>query len=283
MLNRRVLESLVKAGAMDSLGAHRAQLLVVIDQALERGARLQRDRESSQHGLFAGGEEHPAPTPPLPEVEEWPEHERLGYEKEILGFFITGHPLARYAGRLQELAATPIAELEGRQPGEDVCLAGIVVKVRPMRSKKGERWAIATLEDMTGVIDLLVFPEGFVRLESRLYPDAALVVKGKLRQEESGPRIVVQDVTPLEEAVPAPASRVVIRLDLSRVNQNTIEKLLGLFQGKPGRSPVAFELEQARDYRVRLEPRQPLRVQADEELLAQLRALCGESAISLLP
>jgi len=269
---------------MDSLGGQRAQLLAVIDQALERGARLQRERESGQHGLFAGGGEQPAPPPPpLPEVEEWPEHQRLGYEKEILGFFITGHPLARYAGRLQELAATPIAELEVRQSGEDVCLAGIVIKTRPMRSKKGEPWLLASLEDMTGVIELLVFPEAFGRLGASLYPDAAVVVKGKLRQEESGQRLVVQEVRALEAVLAPPARRVVIRLDLAQVNQNIIEKLLALFQGKPGRSAVAFELEQARDYRVRLDPRQPLRVQVDEELLAQVRALCGESAVSLLP
>jgi DNA polymerase-3 subunit alpha len=278
VLNRRVLESLVKSGAMDSLGSRRAQLVAAIDAALERAGRRQRQRASGQHGLFVAGGVEPAPLPALPEVEEWPEHERLRYEKEILGFFITGHPLARYADRLRELRAAPIAELEERRSGDDVSLAGIVVKVRPMRSKKGDRWAIATLEDMTGVTELLVFPEAFARVESRLYPDAALVVKGKVRHEESGLRITVQELLPREEAV----RRVVIRLDLTQVSTGMVERLLELFERKPGRVAVALELEQARDYRVRLDPQQPLRVEADEELLTQLRSLCGESAVSLL-
>ncbi|MBI4462695.1 MAG: DNA polymerase III subunit alpha, partial [Acidobacteria bacterium] len=283
VLNRRVLESLIKAGAMDSLGARRAQLYAAIDTALERAGRQQRERDTGQHGLFAAGAIAPAPPPPLPEVEEWPEHERLRYEKEVLGFFITGHPLARYTDRLQALAATSIADLETRPGGDDVTLAGIVVKVRPMRSKKGDRWAIATLEDMTGVVDLLVFPEAFARLESRLFPDAALVVKGKMRQEESGLRIAVQDLKPLEEAVRPAAGQVVVRLDLAQVNAGMVERLLDLFARKPGPTAVAFELEQGRDYRVRLDPRQPLRVQPDDELLGQLRSLCGDDAVSLLP
>jgi DNA polymerase-3 subunit alpha len=133
---------------------------------------------------------------------------------------------------------------------------------------------------MTGVIDLLIFPEAFARLEQQLLPDAAVIVKGKTRQEESGHRIAVQDLTPLEQTLPAP--QLVVRLDLTQVEAGVIDKLLALLERRPGPAPVRFELEQARDYRVRLDPRQPLRVQPDEELLAQVRALCGESAVSLL-
>ena len=282
VLNRRVLESLVKAGAMDSLGAHRAALLEVADRALERGARLQRDKESAQHALFGGAVAQPAAPPALPEVDEWPEHERLGYEKEILGFFITGHPLARYEGRLRELKTTPIAELETTGNNDAVRVAGIVVRVRAMRSKKGERWAIATLEDLTGVVDLLIFPEAFRRLESRFYPDAVLLVKGRARAEEPGVRLAVQDAAPLEEALPgnggAAATRVVITLDLSRMSPDTIERLDALFRRKPGRCRVEFklppELGQHRGGR-------DVRVALDDELLAELKGLCGETAVSL--
>jgi len=282
VLNRRVLESLVKAGAMDSLGAHRAALLEVADRALERGARLQRDKESAQHALFGGAAAQPAAPPALPEVDEWPEHERLGYEKEILGFFITGHPLARYEGRLRELKTTPIAELETTGNNDAVRVAGIVVRVRAMRSKKGERWAIATLEDLTGVVDLLIFPEAFRRLESRFYPDAVLLVKGRARAEEPGVRLAVQDAAPLEEALPgnggAAATRVVITLDLSRMSVETIERLDALFQRKPGRCRVEFKLPpELGEHRGGKE----VRVALDDELLAELKGLCGEAAVFL--
>jgi len=281
VLNRRVLESLIKAGALDSLGGHRAQLLEVADKALERGARLQRDKESNQHALFGGAAAGPAPPPPLPDVNEWPEHERLGFEKEILGFFITGHPLERYQGRLQELRTAGIADLETKKNNEAVSVAGIIVRVRPMRSKKGERWAIAVLEDLTGVVDLLIFPEAFRRLESRLFPDAVLLVKGRTRAEETGVRVAVEQATPLEDALSAgaaPATRVVIQLDISRMNADTIERLDALFQRKPGRCRVEFRLPPelgehsgGKDVRVAL----------DDEMLKELKTLCGESAVSL--
>ncbi len=278
VLNRRVMESLIKAGALDSLGASRAALFEVIDRALERGARQQRDKESAQHGLF-GGSLEPAPPPPLPDVEEWAEHERLASEKEMLGFFITGHPLSRYEGRLRELAAVPIAELEQRRNNEALRLGGIIVRVRPMRSKRGDRWAIATLEDMSGVTELLVFPEAFRKLEGKLYPDAALLVKGRLRVEETGVRLAVEDAMPLTQALPAANPRLVVLLDVHRMSVETVTRLDELFRRKPGRSQVELklpaefgELRGARD----------LRVQVDDELVSELKLLCGESAVSLL-
>jgi len=280
VLNRRGLESLVKSGALDSLGAARAALAEVLDRALERGARLQRDKESAQHGLF-GGPLEPPPPPPLPDVDEWPEHERLACEKEMLGFFITGHPLARYEGRLRELKAVSISELETRKNNESVRLGGIVVRVRPMRSKRGDRWAIATLEDMSGVLELLVFPEAFRKLESKnlLYPDAALLVKGRLRAEDTGLRLAVEDALPLEQALPSGPARVVVELDVNRMSVETVARLDELFRRKPGRCrvelklPAEFgELSGARD--VRVEP--------DDELMTQLRQLCGDAAVSLV-
>jgi DNA polymerase-3 subunit alpha len=279
VLNRRGLESLVKAGALDSLGASRPALLQVVERALERGARLQREKESGQHALFGGGVAEPAPPPPLPDVEEWPEHERLRYEKEILGFFITGHPLARYQGRLRELRVVAISELETSSSNAAVRLAGIVVRVRQMRSKKGDRWAIATLEDLSGVIDLLVFPEAFRRLESRLYPDALLVIKGRTRVEESGVRVAVQEAKPLEEVLQAPETRVVIHLDVGRLQPETIERLDRLFQRKPGRSRVEFHLPPEFG---QVSGGKEVRIRVDDELITELKGLCGESAVSVV-
>ncbi|HSC77343.1 MAG TPA: DNA polymerase III subunit alpha [Candidatus Acidoferrales bacterium] len=278
VLNRRVLESLIKAGALDSLDASRAALFEVIDRALERGARLQRDKESAQHGLF-GGSLEPPPPPPLPDVEEWAEHERLASEKEMLGFFITGHPLSRYEGRLRELAAVTIAELEQCRNNQALRIGGIIIRVRPMRSKRGDRWAIATLEDMTGVTELLVFPEAFRKLEGKLYPDAALLVKGRLRVEDAGIRLAVEDAVPLTQAPAVANPRLVVLLDVNRISVDTVARLDDLFRRKPGRSPVELklppefgELSGARD----------LRVQLDDELVSELKQLCGDSAVNLV-
>ena len=287
-LNRRALESLVKAGALDSLGEHRAQLLAAAEGALVRATRVQREKESGQHALFGTGVAQAAPPPPLPEVEEWPEHERLAYEKETLGFFTSGHPLSRFEGRLRRLGTVAIADLETKANNERVRLAGIVVRVRQMRSRKGDRWAIAGLEDLSGVVDLLIFPEAFRRLESRFHTDAVLLVKGRLRVEEAGVRFAVEDAKPLEETLAEPGesdaggatvSRVVIELDPGHITAETIDRLEALFRRKPGHSPVEFRLPPEVGAQ---EAGRNLRVQADEELLSELKTLCGESAVSLV-
>ena len=287
-LNRRALESLVKAGALDSLGEHRAQLLAAAEGALARATRVQREKESGQHALFGTGVAQAAPPPPLPEVEEWPEHERLAYEKETLGFFTSGHPLSRFEGRLRRLGTVAIADLETKANNERVRLAGIVVRVRQMRSRKGDRWAIAGLEDLSGVVDLLIFPEAFRRLESRFHTDAVLLVKGRLRVEEAGVRFAVEDAKPLEETLAEPGesdaggatvSRVVIELDPGHITAETIDRLEALFRRKPGHSPVEFRLPPEVGAQ---EAGRNLRVQADEELLSELKTLCGESAVSLV-
>ena len=287
-LNRRALESLVKAGALDSLGEHRAQLLAAAEGALAGATRVQREKASGQHALFGAGVAQSAPPPPLPEVEEWPEHERLAYEKETLGFYTSGHPLSRFEGRLRRLGTVAIADLETKTNNERVRLAGIVVRVRQMRSRKGDRWAIAGLEDLSGVVDLLIFPEAFRRLESRFHTDAVLLVKGRLRAEEAGVRLAVEDAKPLEETLAesgesdaggATVSRVVIELDPGHITAETIDRLEALFRRKPGHSPVEFRLPPEVGAQ---EAGRNLRVQADEELLAELKTLCGERAVSLV-
>src|ERR1700687_4907800 len=167
LLNRRVVESLIKSGAMDTLGARRAQIFAVIDRAMERAQRQQRERTSGQHGLFGGASAAaPPPDDPLPDVEEWPEHEMLASEFSTVGFYISGHPLSKYAAKLAEMGAIDLAAVEGRRNGEEITVGGIVVATRPVRSRQGERWAILTLQDMTGVLEVLAFPESFARHEA---------------------------------------------------------------------------------------------------------------------
>ena len=169
LLNKRVLESLVRAGALDGLGAHRAQMIAVIDRAMERAQKLQRAKESGQHGLFGGGSRSAARMRRRKccrMCEEWPEHELLAAEYATLGFYISGHPLDKYAGRLAGTErdralhdGRPPQRRRDRRRGHHRSGAA-------MRSRRGARWAILTLQDRTGVIEALVFPEAFQSLEA---------------------------------------------------------------------------------------------------------------------
>src|SRR5437899_622877 len=154
LLNKRVLESLIKSGAMDSLG-RRAQLMTVIDRAIERAQKVQRDVESGQHGLFGVFQEEETQNrnDQLPNVPDWDEHTRLAAEKEILGFFITGHPLGRYLDKLTDFHALSTEEMAGMKSStgkDEICAGGIITTVRVLKSKRGDFYAQRTLEDMSG-------------------------------------------------------------------------------------------------------------------------------------
>jgi DNA polymerase III subunit alpha len=286
LLNKRVIESLVRSGALDGLGAHRARMIAAIDRAIERAQSLQRAKESGQHGLFGGASAAAAPPPEvLPDVEEWAEHELLAAEYSTLGFFISGHPLDKYAGLLQDLKAVELSSVEGRRNGEDIVVAGIIVQLRPMRSRRGARWAILTLQDRTGVIESLVFPEAFQKLESILKPATPLLVKARVAVEDVGTRLIVSDARLLDQVTP-PAngtspSLLRVRVVLSTMDPGAIDLLQDLFASRPGRCRVAFDLVQDDGLQATLEASSAVR--ADSELVARVREICGADSVEVVP
>ena len=282
LLNKRVLESLVRSGAMDGLGAHRAQMMAAIDRAMDRAQKIQRARESGQHGLFGGGSSPAAPPQPeaLPEVEEWAEHELLAAEYSTLGFYISGHPLDKYAGRLKDLTAVELSTIEGRRNGEDIVVAGIIVQTRPMRSRRGARWAILALQDRTGVIDALVFPEAFQKLEPLLKAATPLLVKARVAVEEVGTRLIVSDARVLDQVTDRPPSLLRVRVDLNTLDTGALDRLHDLFARRPGRCRVAFELVKDDGSEATLEAGSA--VQADVELLERVREICGTDSVAVV-
>jgi DNA polymerase III subunit alpha len=289
LLNKRVIESLVKAGAFDSLGARRAQLAAVLDRAMELGARRQRETQSGQHGLFAPDSEPAAAhVTDLPDTPELPEAERLAGEKEVMGFFVTGHPLEKYQAQLASVTRHDSSTLEGVAHESPVTLAGILTGLRIRPSRKGDLWASALLEDLRGSVELLVFPKALEELKAVLKPDAALLIKGRVRHEEnSRTKIVVSEARPLEGAVNGSKPELRIRVNLDRAGpaagapEEWVNKLEELLAAYPGQNPVVFELARAGDFEIRLRPQRPRAVRAEEELLARLKDLCGEDAVSL--
>jgi len=279
-LNKRVFESLIKSGAMDSLGA-RETMLASVDDAVSAQQRAIRARESGQHGLF-GTAAAPAPVAfEMREAEPWSEEERLASEYAMLGFYVSGHPLAKYASRLQELKTLTLAEIEGQRNGKEVALAALIVGVRPMRSRKGARWAIFTVQDMTGVQELLVFPESFAKLEDILKPGTPLLLKARVQVEESETRLSLQEARRLEDIAErkvAPEFRV--RLETEALTESTLDQLEELFTASPGPSPVLFEMHSPDGSMALLHSQQRVMVKAD--LIESVRQICGAQAIELV-
>ena len=287
LLNKRVLESLIKSGAMDSLG-RRAQLMAVIDKAIDRAQKAQRDAESGQHGLFGVFQEEEAPETheQLPNVPDWDEHQRLAAEKEILGFFITGHPLEKYADKLLGLNALGIAEVSAMKGStgkdETITTAGIISNVRVLKSKRGEFYAQAALEDMSGSIDMIVFPEAYRRLQEKVKLEVPVLVKAGVRVEEgSNPKITTADIIPLEDAkVPLPRS-LRIRIPVEGSTEMTVDALHSLFAERKGEARVLFDVERQGEFMVVMEA-EGYNVHPDRNFIARVEELCGRGSVRVI-
>jgi DNA polymerase-3 subunit alpha len=286
LLNKRVLESLIKSGAMDSLG-RRAQLMAVLDKAMEHAQKTQRDAESGQHGLFGVFQEGPqAHEDRLPDIPDWDEHTRLANEKEILGFFITGHPLDKYQEKLQDLHALSTADLAAMKSStgkdESLCTAGIITNLRVLKSKKGDFYAQAALEDLSGSIEMLVFPEAYRKLHEKVKMEVPVLVRGGVRIEEgANPKLTVNEITALEEAqVPLPRS-LRIRLVTESASPEIVDELHLLFSQRKGQAKVLFDVERSGDFMVVMEA-EGYNVLPDRSFMARVEELCGRGAVRVI-
>ncbi len=279
-LNKRVFESLIKCGAMDSLGP-RESMLASVDEAIMAIQRAARAKESGQHGLFFGGGgvgSEPKVHFELHDAAPWTEEDRLAHEYAMLGFYVSGHPLERYASRLQDLGAISLDEIEGQRNGKEIAVAGLIVGTRPMRSKKGARWAIFTLQDMTGVQELLAFPESFTRLENILKPGQPLLLKVRVQVEEAGTRLSLQEARKLESVGETNGpSEFRLKLDLQRLSEDALSQLEELFAKAAGPSTVVFEVNSQDGTTAVVQSQRKIRVTPD--FIAALDRICGDEAI----
>src|SRR5579862_8880888 len=286
LLNKRVLESLIKSGAMDSLG-RRAQLMSVLDRAMDRAQKAQRDVESGQHGLFGVfQEEAEAHNDKLPNIPDWDEQARLAAEKEILGFFISGHPLEKYKDKLLDLQALSIEEIVAmtKSTGKDetIATAGIIANVRVLKSKRGDFYAQATLEDMSGSIDMIVFPEAYKRLSDKVKLEVPVFVRAGVRIEEgANPKITAAEIMALEDAkVPLPRA-IRVRIPLETSQETTVDNLHLLFTEHKGEARVLFDVERAGDFMVVMEA-EGYNVLPDRNFIARVEQLCGRGSVRVI-
>jgi DNA polymerase III subunit alpha len=205
LVNRRVIECLIKAGAFDSLQNTRAGLLASLDQAMEGGQRRQRDREEGQVSLFdaLGGGDAPktAGPPPAARVPEWPQEEMLAFEREVLGFYLSGHPLEQYREVVRRIGALNAADLAARATGARVLLLGQVSAFTESATKSGNRMAFATLELVDGSVPLTIFPEPYRTCAGALRHKGPVIVKGRADDSDKGRVVLAEEIKPLEDAV----------------------------------------------------------------------------------
>jgi DNA polymerase-3 subunit alpha len=287
LLNKRVLESLIKSGAMDCFG-RRAQLMQALDTAIDHAQKAQRDAESGQHGLFGVFAEETAQeaTDSLPNVPDWDEHIRLSAEKEILGFFITGHPMEKYKDKLADLNALSTQDIcamkRSTAKDENITTAGLICGLRVAKSRRGELWAQAALEDMSGKVELLVFPEAYRKLSEKMKLEVPVLIRGGVRIEEgANPKLTANEIIPLDEArVPLPRA-LRIRIPLGSATDGTVDALYSLFNERKGEAKVLFDVEREGDFMVVMEA-QGYNVLPDRNFLGRVEELCGRGSVRVI-
>jgi DNA polymerase-3 subunit alpha len=293
--NRRVLEALVKSGGFDRIAAagghHRAQILAALDSALERGASEQRDRRSGQTSLF-GMFDAAAPAPPpgpgqakqgeiYPTVEEWSHKQLLAFEKEALGFYISGHPLDRYRGDLLRYAnATTVDFQTGRRGVGDAAIGGVVSQYREMVTKKGDKMARFVLEDAEGSINVLCFPKTFEKVRHVLVSDEPILCTGTVKNEgatgEADWNLLLETAQPLSDLRQSRTTRVDIHLDADRITPEQIDGLRDVLSGTRGGCQAVLRLRIPQRCEAVIPLGADWSVSASDELLTRLERLFGE-------
>ena len=282
LCNKRVLESLIAAGACDSLGGHRKQLVEGLEAALAEAQLKQQEREAGQESLF--GEAAPVRhrAADLPDVPPWTEAERLAREKEVLGFFISGHPLERYRREVELFGTRTTATLH-EWSEHPVTLAAVVTTVKRQISKKtGKEYARLIVEDFHGTAEAIVFPEAWARLNQTIVADRAMLLTGgysdRDRGEDRAP-FIVEQARELAELKASGAVALSLRWSLPRAPEpSALRSVAALCSAHPGPTPLYIDWSDGNGEAVRLRSRH-LRVAAEEELVRALRDLLGADAV----
>ncbi|MDD2463292.1 MAG: DNA polymerase III subunit alpha [Desulfobulbus sp.] len=283
-VNRKVIESLIKAGAFDSMSGKRAQYMAIIDQCIDRAKAIQRDRLSGQMNIFAIGQpaakQNDAAEVELPvDIEEWPNLEKLAAEKETVGFFLTGHPLEGVMEDLQRAVDMDIAGVEKLREDQMVRIGGLIATYKEHKSKKGDRMAFTTLEDMTASMEVIVFPSTFADCSDLLLSEQPLVVLGTVQQGERGAKIIAQEIKTLSQALEKYTERAVITLRASATSRQHMMELKELLYQHHGATPVMLTMYFDNRGEVDIQVLKDMSVRPSSELFHKITNLCGPRSL----
>ena len=281
-VNRRVLESLIRAGALDSLGLHRAAMMASLNVALAAAGQHSKDRDAGQNDLFGGGGNPPAQQHGV-EAPAWSEEQRLQGEKDTLGLYLTGHPIQRYESELRHITNTCLAELKPTE-NRTIIVAGLVVGMRTMNTRRGDRMAFVTLDDRTGQLELAVFSELYERHRELLGKDNLLVVEGQVSVDEysGGFRMSAEQIYDIDQAREAMATRLEIDVDSQLAGNGFLHELQDILKPvTPGRCPVFLRYRRI-DAEAEIALGQQWRISPTGTVLEKLSRLAGQEHVRLI-
>jgi DNA polymerase-3 subunit alpha len=283
--NKKVVESLIKAGAFDSLGHSRRGLLAVHEQAVDQVMDTKRAEAIGQFDLFGGddggGGALDAAFELVIPMGEWDKPVLLGYEREMLGLYVSDHPLMgieHVLGGVTDCGIAVLTDDESRQDGSIVTVGGLITGVQRKLTRKGDSWAIATLEDLEGAIECMFFPTTYLQFAVHLVEDAVVVVRGRLDRREDVPKLIAMDVT-IPDLSQGPRGPVLIRMPSTKCTTPVVERLKDVLATHPGTTEVHLELVSGTRTKV-LKLDDTLRVTPSPALMSDLKELLGQSCVT---
>lgn len=276
LVNKRVIESLIKCGAFDSLGAKRSQLLAVLERAVDMAAVRQRDKASGQIALFCEETLNEAAEVHLPDIAEIPKDQLLVMEKEITGFYVTGHPLDAYREKMNHF--TPLGELLSGEyeDGKNVKVAGLIITAKRITTKNGDMMCFMQLEDFTDQMEIVVFPRIFNQFSKIIVPDMPVKVSGRLSVNDESTKILADTIKLLDDSA---AGEVRIKIAKEQENGDIFEKLKQVFREYSGSTVVFLHLMDSQ--RV-IKTEKQFWIQPSFEAVAALESVIGKGRVKII-
>lgn len=285
-VNRKVVESLIKCGAFDTTGVFRSQAMAVLDKVLVMASKTNRDRFLGQMSFFddaAADESFKKNFEALPAIPEWPEQELLANEKEMLGFYITKHPLLRFERLLSAYSTGKISDFAGMSDGQEILVGGILNKVRiTVTRKKAEKMAILSLGDLNDFIEVLVFPRAYRKSPEIVKEDALVYISGRLNLREEEPKIVAEEIIPIEKVKEKFTKSVLIKMAITSQEENQMARVKEALKRNNGTTPVFIDLISPDGRQVRITTDEDLFVSARDALIEEVEEVVGIGNIKFL-
>ncbi|MFH1154630.1 MAG: DNA polymerase III subunit alpha [Pseudomonadota bacterium] len=280
--NKRVIEALIKAGALDSTKTRRSQLMAVLEDALEHGNRIQKEKADAQMDLFAdmdGGIAVPVSVPTFPDIGEWEPGDLLAMEKETLGFYMTGHPLKQYEPIILKFANASSITLDEIANSQPVRMGGTLRPLKVLKTKKGDMMAFASLEDMYGNVEVVIFPELYAQVQHFLTDDTPVMVQAEVQKKESSIKLLAETIVPMERAEQEWTASIVITVSMPVPGPSLLDDLKGILMRYPGSCTAYLTIAMPMVPRTTLQLSENYNLNPDPALFSDITRLLGPGTI----
>ena len=282
-VNKRVIESLIKCGAFDSMGTYRSQLTASLEDALDYGQRVQKERLDPQMGLFDGAvNPQVINAPTLPEIEEWSEKQCLAFEKESLGFYISGHPLKRFEDLIDKFTNANAVSIKELNNGAAVRIGGLIRSTKIINTKRGDLMAFVAIEDLHGAVEVTVFSRVYTEVSEMLVEDNPVFIQGQVQKDEQSVKILAEKVVAMDKAEETWTASIHFNVEISLTDRDALEKLNGILMKYPGTCRAYLHLRSPDNIDSIIALPDSLRLKAGGALSREVNELLGYSAVETL-